>query len=201
MIVAGLTGSIGMGKSTVGAMFKELGAAVLDSDAVVHELYRPGGQAVAAVAALFPDVVVGGAVDRARLAAEVVGKPEAMRRLEAVVHPLVREAQQRFIEDARRQDKPLVILDIPLLFETGAEARVEHIIVVSTDADTQRRRVLDRPGMTEAKFDKLLALQVPDAEKRRRADSIIDTSGEFAITRQQVRHIFNRLTGKQGPDA
>ncbi|PLX35528.1 MAG: dephospho-CoA kinase, partial [Hyphomicrobiales bacterium] len=139
--------------------------------------------------------------DRARLAAEVVGKPEAMRRLEAVVHPLVREAQQRFIEDARRQDKPLVILDIPLLFETGAEARVEHIIVVSTDADTQRRRVLDRPGMTEAKFDKLLALQVPDAEKRRRADSIIDTSGEFAITRQQVRHIFNRLTGKQGPDA
>lgn len=198
MIIAGLTGSIGMGKSTVGQMFRELGAAVLDSDAVVHALYTKGGAGVAPVAALFPNALVEGAIDRARLSAAVVGKPDAMKQLEAIVHPLVRRAQLDFIEANRRERKPLVILDIPLLFEIGAEGRVDHIIVVSAPADTQRRRVLARPGMSVEKFEKILASQMPDADKRQRADWVIDTSGDLEATRAQVRKVFEQLTEQNG---
>ena len=196
MIVAGLTGSIGMGKSTVGAMFRDLGAAVLDSDSVVHQLYGRDGRAVRPVSKLFPGVIVDEAVDRTRLSSAVVGKPEAMKQLEAVVHPLVKEEQSRFIDKARSDGKALVILDIPLLFETGAENRFDLIIVVSTSAARQRERVLARPGMTEEKFDKLLKHQIPDAEKREKADIVIDTSGDLSLTRQRISEVFQHLTGE-----
>lgn len=201
MIVAGLTGSIGMGKSTIGAMFRDLGAAVLDSDAVVHELYAAGGRAVQPVSELFAGVIVDGAIDRARLSAEVVGQPDAMRRLEAVVHPLVRDAQEQFIDRARSADKSLCILDIPLLFEIGAEARFDHIIVATTSAALQRQRVLARPGMNQAKFEKILSHQISDTQKRQKADHIIDTSGELAATRKQVAAVYSSLTGELNCDA
>lgn len=193
MIVAGLTGSIGMGKSTVGAMFAECGAAVLDSDSVVHGLYKKGGLAVDPVSQAFPDAVVDGAVDRTILSKSVIGQPQAMKSLEAIVHPLVRKAQKQFIKQAENDGKPLVILDIPLLFETGAEDRFDHIIVVSAPQDIQRQRVLSRPGMTEEKFKDILSRQMPDAEKKARADTVIDTSGDFSRTREQVRKLFKHL--------
>ena len=198
MIIAGLTGSIGMGKSTVGQMFRDLGVTVLDSDAVVHALYAKGGAAVAPVAALFPEALAEGAINRARLSAAVVGKPDAMKQLEAIVHPLVRRAQLDFIEENRRQGRPLVILDIPLLFEIGAQSRVDHIIVVSAPADVQRRRVLARPGMSVEKFEKILASQMPDADKRQKADWVIDTSADLETTRAQVRKVFKQLTEPNG---
>lgn len=193
MIVIGLTGSIGMGKSTVAKMFAEEGAPSFDSDAAVHALYSPGGAAVAPVEAAFPGVTRDGAIDRAALSARVVDNTEAMKRLEAIVHPLVRQAQAAFLQGARDAGKAAVVLDIPLLFESGATGLFDAIVVVSAPAAVQRARVLDRPGMTAEKFEALLARQVPDAEKRARADFVIDTGGDFDSTRAQVRAVLDAL--------
>jgi dephospho-CoA kinase len=193
MIVIGLTGSIGMGKSTVASMFAEEGAPSFDSDAAVHALYAPGGAAVAPVEAAFPGVSKEGAIDRAALSARVVGNNEAIQRLEAIVHPLVRQAQAEFLRANRDAGAPYVVLDIPLLFESGGVNLVDKVVVVSAPADLQRARVLSRPGMSEGKFEAILARQTPDAEKRARADFVIDTSGPFEDTRAQVRAVLDAL--------
>lgn len=193
MIVIGLTGSIGMGKSTIASMFEEEGAPAFDSDAAVHALYAPGGAAVASVETAFPGVTKGGAIDRAELSLRVVGDGEAIKRLEAIVHPLVREAQATFLQNNRDAGAPYVVLDIPLLFESGAVGLVDKVVVVSAPADVQRARVLRREGMTEAKFEAILARQMPDAEKRARADFVIDTSGSFDDARTQVRAVLDAL--------
>lgn len=193
MIVIGLTGSIGMGKSTVGQMFAEEGAPAFNSDDAVHALYAAGGPGVGPVGAAFPGVVKDGAVDRVALSAQVIDNPEALKRLEAIVHPLVREAQAQFLATARVAGAKAAVLDIPLLFETGAAGIVDKVVVVSAPADVQRARVLARPGMTLEKFEGLLARQTPDAEKRARADFVIDTSGSFEGTRTQVRAVLDVL--------
>lgn len=193
MIVIGLTGSIGMGKSTVARMFAEEGAPAFDSDAAVHALYAPGGAAVAPVEAAFPGVVRDGGIDRAALSARVVGDSEAIKRLEAIVHPLVRQAQADFLQSNRDAGASFVVLDIPLLFESGNADAFDKIVVVSAPAEVQRTRVLAREGMTAEKFEALLARQLPDAEKRARADFIIDTSGSFDATRAQVRAVLDAL--------
>lgn len=171
----GLTGSIGMGKSTTAAMFAAEGVPVWDADAAVHRLYAPGGGAAEPVAAICPDAVQGGAVDRTRLKAWIARDPDAIAKLEAVVHPLVAADRATFIAAAGQAGQPVVLLDIPLLFETGAEKSVDAVVVVSAHADLQRQRVLDRPGMTAALLQTILDRQMPDAEKRKRADYVIDT--------------------------
>lgn len=190
MIVLGLTGSIGMGKSTTAAMFQAMGAPVYDADAAVHALYAPGGAAVALLEAAFPGVVKDGAVDRAALSAQVVGKPEAMSRLEAIVHPLVGHSRVGFFEGATAAGADVVVLDIPLLFETGGEKAVDAVVVVSAPAELQRARVLERPGMTPEKLDGILARQLPDAEKRARADFVIDTGRGLEPARVQVAEVL-----------
>ena len=197
MIAIGLTGSIGMGKSTVAKMFAEAGAPSFDSDAAVHRLYAPGGAAVAPVGAVFPGVISGGGVERAVLSARVVGDPEAMQRLEAIVHPLVREEQARFVTAQREMGAEYVVLDIPLLLESGRASDLDVVVVVSAPPEVQRARVLARAGMTEEKFGRLLALQMPDAEKRARADFVIDTGADLETTRAQVRAVLDVL-GEHG---
>lgn len=196
MIILGLTGSIGMGKSTTAAMFAAEGVPVNDADAVVHDLYR--GKAVALVGAAFPQAIVDGIVDRNRLSAAVLGDPAALKRLEAIVHPLVREVETEFLARQRAAGTPVVVLDIPLLFEVGAEGRVDRIVVVSAPADVQRSRVLARPGMTVEKFEAILAKQVPDAEKRAQADFVIDTGRGLEAARRDVVRIIGELTA-HGP--
>lgn len=192
MIVLGLTGSIGMGKSTTAAMFEALGAPVYDADAAVHALYASGGGAVAAVEALFPGVTgPDGGIDRTALAARVVGDPSALRRLEAAVHPRVGAHRAAFFERVREAE--VVVVDVPLLFETGGERRVDAVAVVSAPAAVQRERVLARPGMTEAKLDAILARQTPDADKRARADFVIDTGRGLDATRAQVAAVLAQL--------
>ncbi|MBO9710073.1 MAG: dephospho-CoA kinase [Caulobacter sp.] len=193
MIILGLTGSIGMGKSTTAQMFIDEGVPVYDSDAAVHALYAVGGAAVEPVEAAFPGVVVDGAVDRARLSGHVVGKPEALKRLEAIVHPLVGADRAGFFEKAAEAGADIVVLDVPLLYETGGDRKVDKVVVVSAPADVQRQRVLARPGMDEAKFEAILARQTPDAEKRDRADFVIDTGQGLDHARQQVRDVLTRL--------
>src|SRR5690606_37310104 len=193
MIIVGLTGSIGMGKSTVAAMFAEQGAPGFDSDAAVHALYAPGGAAVAPVEGAFPGVVKDGAIDRVALSKQVVGNAAAIKRLEEIVHPLVRQAQMQFLQNQRDAGTAVVILDIPLLFEGGGAQLVDKTVVVSAPPDVQRARVLARPGMTEEKFEAILARQMPDSEKRARADFVIDTSGSFDDTRAQVRAVLDAL--------
>lgn len=193
MIIIGLTGSIGMGKSTVAAMFAEQGAPAFNSDDAVHALYAPGGAAVAPVGEAFPGVVRDGAIDRTALSAQVVNNDEAIARLERIVHPLVRTAQAEFLQASRDAGAHAVVLDIPLLFESGGAASVDKVVVVSAPADLQRARVLARAGMTEQKFEALLARQLPDAEKRARADFVIDTGGDFDATRAQVRAVLDAL--------
>lgn len=193
MIVIGLTGSIGMGKSTTAGMFRDAGVPVHDSDEAVHRVYA--GAAVPLVEAAFPGVVVDGAVDRERLSAVVLGKPDALRRLEAIVHPLVRADADAFLARHRAAGAPLAVLDIPLLFETGGEDRVDSIVVVTADAAIQRQRVLARPGMTEDKFEAILSRQTPDAEKRRRADFIVDTGHGLEPARTRVGEIIDALSG------
>lgn len=193
MIVLGLTGSIGMGKSTAAKMFAEAGVPVHDSDEAVHRLYA--GKAAPLVEAAFPGTVVGGTVDRALLAKRVLGNAAALKELEAIVHPLVRADADAFVERHRAEKAPLVVLDIPLLFETGGRGRVDKVAVVSAPADRQRERVLARPGMSEAKLAAILAKQTPDAEKRAQADFVIDTSGGFDVTRAAVERIVAELTG------
>jgi dephospho-CoA kinase len=198
MIVLGLTGSIGMGKSTTAKLFAEAGVPVHDSDEAVHRLYS--GAAAPLIDAEFPGTVVDGAVDRARLSKHVVGDAEALARLEKIVHPLVRADADRFVARHRAAGAPLVVLDIPLLFETGGTGRVDRIAVVSAPADIQRERVLARPGMTPEKFEAILARQTPDAEKRRRADFVIDTGHGIGPAREQVLAIVEELTGKAPAD-
>lgn len=193
MIVIGLTGSIGMGKSTVARMFAEEGAPAFNSDDAVHALYAAGGAAVACVEAAFPGVARNGAIDRALLSARVLDNSQALRTLEQIVHPLVRQAQAEFLERNRAAGARVVVLDIPLLFESAAASLFDKVVVVSAPAEIQRTRVLARPGMTEAKFESLLARQVPDAEKRARADFVIDTGGSFEATRAQVRGVLDAL--------
>jgi dephospho-CoA kinase len=193
MIVLGLTGSIGMGKSTAAKMFAEEGVPVHDSDEAVHRLYA--GEAAALVEAAFPGTVVGGTVDRTLLARQVLGNAAALKKLEAIVHPLVRADADAFVARHRAAKAPLVVLDIPLLFETGGRGRVDKVAVVSAPADIQRERVLARPGMSEAKLAAILAKQTPDAEKREQADFVIDTSGGFDVTRAAVGRIVAQLAG------
>ena len=191
MVILGLTGSIGMGKSTTAKFFAEEGVPVHDADAAVHRLYQ--GEAVAVIEAAFPGTTAEGKVDRQKLAAKVLGDPAARKRLESIVHPLVRESEVKFLTEARARQAPIVVLDIPLLYETGGQARVDAVVVVSAPADVQRARVLARPGMTPERFEQLLAAQVPDAEKRRCADFVVDTSQGFDAARAQVRDILARV--------
>ena len=184
MITLGLTGSIGMGKSTVAAMFEALGVPVFDADAAVHRLQGEGGRLVAAIEAMFPDTTGPGGVNRTLLGEAVLTDPRALKQLEALVHPAVGEERAAFL--AAHQGAPLVVFDGPLLFETGGESRVDKVAVVSAPADIPRARVLARPGMTEARLDAILARQMPDAEKRARADFIIPTGGTMAETRAEV---------------
>ena len=193
MIILGLTGSIGMGKSTTAKMFADAGVPVSDADRMVHALYA--GAAVTPIEKAFPGTVSDGVVDRDKLAATVLGNPARLRELEAIVHPLVRAETDAFVERHRQAGAPLIVLDIPLLFETGGKDRVDRILVVTAPADVQRERVLSRPGMTEEKFEAILAKQVPDAEKRRRADFVIDTSRGMDAAREDVLRIVAELTG------
>lgn len=195
--ILGLTGSIGMGKSTTAAMFRELGCPVYDADAEVHALYE--GEAVAPVAALHPGVIVGGRIDRALLAAEVVGHPDRLAALERIIHPLVRERERAFVAAARAGRAPLAVLDIPLLFETGGEARCDGVAVVTAPAEIQRERVLARPGMTEERLAAILARQLPDSQKRARADFIVDTGQGLDVARAQVRAIVAELSSPNSP--
>lgn len=195
MIVLVLTGSIGMGKSTTARLFAEAGAAVWDADAAVHALYQKGGAAVEAIAAAFPGVVVDGAVDRTRLSAQLQAHPEGFSTLESIVHPLVRADREAFLVRARAEGRAVVVLDIPLWFETGADRTgVTAVVVASAPEAEQRRRVLSRPGMTEARFRQILSRQVPDSEKRAHADVVIDTGRGIPHARDQVRLLMERLT-------
>ncbi len=188
VVVIGLTGSLGMGKSTTARFFAEAGVPVHDADAAVHRLYA--GDAAPLVEAAFPGVGTAEGIDRMALAERVVADPAALKRLEGIIHPLVRREEERFLDDAERAGVPVAVLDIPLLFETGAERRVDAVVVVTAPADVQRARALSRPGMTVEKFQALLAKQMPDEEKRRRADFIVDTSHGFDFARRQVHGIL-----------
>ena len=193
MKVVGLTGSIGMGKSTTAALFAAEGVPVYDADAAVHALYGKGGAAVAPVGEAFPGVVRDGAIDREALSAQVLGRPEALKTLEAIVHPLVNATRAEFFGAAAEKAADLVVLDIPLLFETGGDKRVDAVVVVTAPAEVQRARVMERPGMTAEKLAAILARQTPDEEKRRRADFVIDTGHGLDSAREQVRQVIAAL--------
>jgi dephospho-CoA kinase len=193
MIILGLTGSIGMGKSTTARMFAEAGIPVHDSDEAVHRLYS--GIAAPLVEDAFPGTVINGVVDRAELGRRVIGDREAIARLEKIIHPLVRADADEFLEHHRAAGAPIAVLDIPLLFETNGRGRVDKVVVVTAPADVQRDRVLARPGMTVEKFGAILAKQVPDAEKRRQADFVIDTSEGLEAARRQVDAVIHSLAG------
>ncbi len=193
MITVGLTGSIGMGKSTTAAMFAEAGAMVYDADAEVDALYAKGGAAAAPLEAAFPGVVKNGAVDREALRVKVLGDPEALRTLNHVVHPLLGAGRAEFFKRAQESGADVVVLDVPLLFETGGEARVDAVVVVSAPAEAQRARVTARPGWNDERLDAILAQQLPDAEKRARADFVIDTGQGLEAARAQVRQVMAAL--------
>lgn len=188
MRILGLTGSIGMGKSTTAKLFAEAGVPVYDADAAVHELYE--GEAAPAIEAAFPGTTANGKVDRSKLSARVVQDPAAIKQLEQIVHPMLGVSRQKFFADAEAAKAPVVVLDIPLLFETGGEKRVDAVVVVSTSPEIQRERVLARGTMDEAKLDAIIAKQTPDAEKRRRADFVVDTSHGLEPVRAQITHIL-----------
>jgi dephospho-CoA kinase len=197
MIVLGLTGSAAMGKSATAQMFAEEGVPVFDADAAVHRLYE--GAAVAPVEAAFPGVTVNGRIDRERLAAKVLNNPEALKLLESIVHPLVRSVQDEFRREAEDSGAPIAVLDIPLLFETGGDKRTDAVVVVTAPAEVQRARLMERPAMTVEKTDALLARQMPDAEKRKRADFVIDTSRGFDAARADVKKILDQLRRHGAP--
>ena len=196
MLVVGLTGSIGMGKSTVAARLRALGIGVCDADAEVHSLYE--GAAVPAIEAAFPGTTENGKVDRQKLAAALLANPAGFKRLEAIVHPMVFEAERAFLRAEAAKGAPLAVVEIPLLLEGGGERRVDCVIVCSAPADAQRRRVMQRPGMTPEKLEQMLARQMSDADKRARADFVVDTSGTFAETNAQVDRIIESLQGRRG---
>ena len=193
--ILGLTGSIGMGKSTVADMFEELGVPVFDADAAVHRLQGPDGALLPAIEAEFPATTGPGGVDRQKLGAAVFGDPEALKRLEAIVHPAVGAIRAGFLEE--HAAVPIIVFDIPLLFEKGGRDQVDAVAVVSAPAEAQRARVLARPGMTEEKFEQILKLQVPDEEKRKKADFVIDTGMSLAETREAVRQVVDRLVASE----
>lgn len=199
MIILGLTGSIGMGKSATATLFRDEGVPVYDADATVHQLYQKGGPAVAPIEAAFPGVRVDGAIDRNLLRKRVLNDPGAMKRLESIVHPLAGEAQRKFRDAAKEAGAAFVVIDIPLLFETGSFAYCDYVLVVTAPAKMQRERVLSRPGMTEDTFEAILARQTPDAEKRAKADFILSTAHGFEFARDHVRAIvalMNRLAAE-----
>jgi len=199
VLILGLTGSIAMGKSHTARLFRAMGVPVCDADALVHDLFRPGGAAVGPVGAAFPEAVdPGGGIDRGTLGRRVLGDRAALRRLEALVHPLVREAQRRFLEAQCRAGRPLVVLDIPLLFETGGLDRVDRVVVVSAHPLVQEQRALRRPGMSPARLAAIRAEQAPDAEKRRRADFLIASGADRGRTAEAVATIVRRLRGERG---
>lgn len=184
-----------MGKTTAARLFRRLRVPVHDADATVHRLMAPGGPAFAPIAAAFPAAIIGGRVDRVRLGAEVFAQPDRLRQLEAILHPLVHRAEAQFLARCRRRREPLVVLDIPLLFETGGQDRCDAVATVSAPARIQRQRVLRRPGMSEARLDAILARQMPDADKRRRARYVIPTGLGLALTARHIRHICRQLRG------
>src|ERR1700730_16599654 len=188
MRVLGLTGSIGMGKSTTAKLFAEAGVPVYDADATVHKIYQ--GEAAPAIEAAFPGTTVDGKVDRARLSAKVVHDPAAIRQLEQIVHPMLKTYHQKFLDDAERSGAPVAVVDVPLLFETGGEKRVDAVVVVTTDPEIQRRRVLARDNMTSEMFEAILARQLPDSEKRQRADFVVDTSHGLDPVRDRIQEIL-----------
>jgi dephospho-CoA kinase len=196
MLVVGLTGSIAMGKSETAQMFARLGYPVFDADAAVHRLYDTGGAAVPLIERAFRGSVVDGRVDRQRLAEQVTGDPEALARLESIVHPLVRREQDAFLEVSRKAGHAFAVLDIPLLFETGRDKDVDAVVVVSAPENVQKARVLARPGMTPEKFAAILARQMPDSEKRRRADFVVDTSQGLEFAFEQVRAIADQIESR-----
>jgi dephospho-CoA kinase len=191
MLVLGLTGSVAMGKSTTARFFAEEGVPVHDADMVVHRLYE--GDAVPVIEAAFPGTTTDGKVDRVKLGSRVMGDLAALHQLEAIVHPMVQDAEARFLAEAESKGAPVAILDIPLLFETGGDQRVDAVVVATAPAEVQRERVLARPGMTEQRLAAMLARQMPDSEKRRRADFIVDTSRGFDDAREQVREILRKV--------
>ena len=190
MIILGLTGSIGMGKSTTAKLFAEAGVPVYDADAAVHRLYE--GEAAAAIEAAFPGTTVEGKVDRARLSSRVVHDPAAMKRLEGIVHPMLGASRQRFLDDAERSGAPVAVVDVPLLYETGGEKRVDAVVVVTTTPEIQRERILGRENMSNERLDAILARQLPDREKRARADFIVDTSHGLDPVRARIRDILDQ---------
>ena len=190
MIILGLTGSIGMGKSTTAKLFEEAGVPVYDADAAVHKIYE--GEAAPAIEAAFPGTTVNGKVDRNKLSAKVVHDPAAMKRLEQIVHPMLGASRQKFLHDAEQSGAPVAVVDVPLLFETGGEKRVDAVVVVTTTPEIQRRRILERDNMTGEKLDAILARQLPDAEKRKRADFVVDTSGGLDPVRARIRDIVDQ---------
>jgi dephospho-CoA kinase len=191
MRIIGLTGSIGMGKSTTMQLFAEQGVPVYDADAAVHAVYA--GEAVPVVEAAFPGTTADGKVDRQKLSARVLGNPDALKKLEQIVHPMLGAHRQQFLADAEKSGAPVAVLDVPLLFETGGEKRVDAVVVVSAPAEMQRARVLARENMTQEKLDAILARQTPDAEKRRRADFVVDTSSGLDPVRAQIRDILAKV--------
>lgn len=199
-LLVGLTGSIGMGKTETAKMFAALGVPVYDADAAVHRLYEPGGAAVPEIAKLFPDCVRDGRVDRGCLGQRVTADKDAFKTLEQVVHPLVAREQLAFLEQARDAGADMVVLDIPLLFETGGNVRMDAVVVVSAPADIQRARVLQRPGMTEEKLDQILSRQMPDAEKRAQAHFVVETDRGLEHAFQQVKSIVRALHERREED-
>jgi dephospho-CoA kinase len=191
MLILGLTGSIGMGKSTTAQLFAEAGVPVYDADAAVHKVYE--AEAAPAIEAAFPGTTVDGKVDRNRLSAKVVHDPAAMKQLEQIVHPMLRAYHQKFLDDAERSGVPVAVVDVPLLFETGGEKRVDAVVVVTTSQKLQRERILSRDNMTSEKLDAILARQLPDADKRKRADFVVDTSHGLDPVRAQIRDILQQV--------
>ena len=198
MLIIGLTGSIGMGKSTVAKRFAANGLAVCDADAEVHKLYGPGGAAVSPIEAAFPGVTGPAGVERPKLAAALLADPSGFKRLEAIVHPLVFEAERNFLRAEVAREAPMAVLEIPLLLEGKAGPRVDVVVVVSAPPEIQRRRVLERPGMTPEKFEQILARQMPDAEKRARADFVVDTGVSISETEAEVDSIISELRARDG---
>jgi dephospho-CoA kinase len=190
MIILGLTGSIGMGKSTTAKLFEEAGVPVYDADAAVHKIYE--GEAAPAIEAAFPGTTADGKVDRNKLSAKVVHDPAAMKRLEQIVHPMLGASRQKFLHDAEQSGAPVAVMDIPLLFETGGEKRVDAVVVVTTTPEIQLQRILERDNMTGEKLEAILARQLPDAEKRKRADFVVDTSDGLDPVRARIRDILGQ---------